>query len=297
MISQQAVAAAPTAQRIQKSNKVSRDSSLSLDQLKRWLEKISIRIVCLSPDDLKAIIKVNNPAALNRSQWLSVISKSFSNKLFVHKNNETIVYLLPPGISTSRMLAVTSYTAPATDPFVEYDSKALVPVKSLDDLPEILLLQKFDGEEKKSGINYERFINPPDAVSAYSFRVEYVPQLQAMTPISDKSPSQQQELTGFSSSGGVLEFIQSQTDSQWLQMRSKSGYLYLTTVEVNAPLFTIQQSSDGREIIAMRSIMPNGTPFSYTIVKTGNTFTSTTNLVSNKGPITLLDFAALGVKP
>lgn len=300
LASKQAVAADMTPHSVQPphgSNKVERATPLSLEQLKRHLKKFSIRIICWSQADQKAVIKVRNPATLSREQWRKVISESFANKLFVKKGSETVVYLLPAGVSASRVSAVTGYTPPATDPFAEFDRKVLEPVKSLDDLPEIALLQQLWNEEKKSGIKYERFVNPPDVASAYSFRVEYVPQLQAMMPVAGKSSLSQQELTGFPSSGGVLEFIQSQTDWQWLQMRGKSGYLYLTTAEANAPLFTVQQNKDGHETIAMRSAMPNGTPFSYTIVKTGNTFTSTTNLVSGKGPITLLDFAALGGTP
>jgi len=299
LISPQAIAAAHSALPTvptQTINKAGRSTSLSLDQLKEQLKKFSIRIICWSPADQKAVIKVNSPGSLSREQWRKVILESFTNILIVKQDNETLIYLLPAGVSSKHVQAVARYTAPTTNPFAEFDRKALEPVKSLDVLPEIALLQKLDSEERKSGIRYERFVNPPEIVSAYSFKVEYVAQLQAMAPINDKSTSQQ-ELTGFPSSGGMLEFIQSQTDKQWLQMRSKSGYLYLTTTEANAPQFTIQQNRDGQETIAMRASMPNGTPFSYTIAKTGNTFTSTINLVSNKGPITLLDFATLGGTP
>lgn len=299
MSSQQAKAVGmvvPPIAGVQGASQVSKVTSLSLDQLNEWLKKFSYRIICWSPADQKIIIKVNNPASLSRKQWRKVVSESFANKMFVTESNETIIYLLPPGISSNRVQAVSHYMAPTADPFAGFDSAGLVSVKTLDELPEIKLLKQLSAAEKKSGIAYERFVNPPNAVSAYAFKVEYSPQLQAMAPIPDKS-TQQQELTGFPSAGGVLEFIQSQTDKQWLQMRSPSGSLYLTTNESNSPQFTIQQNRVGQETIAMRAVMPNGTPFSYTIIKTGNSFTSTTNLISNKGPITLLDFASLGVTP
>jgi len=233
----------------------------------------------------------------NQSTWLNYLKRQFSNCCaIIYKPKWKEIFLLPKGVSANNFKQLldksTVFDEKSKDHSAKFNPKLLRVHKDISTLKKIKTLAKFAVEEKAHGIHFERFVNPPDISSTYSFTVKFVEQLDAMMPVQKNGEPRSGLIEGFTSPGQVYNFISSK--SLWY-ISHQNGILYMCLEKKGGnSLITIQKSDKGRIIIDGKVTMPNNKKMSYSIKAKKSEFFCRTTFEYSEDPIILVDFAKIG---
>ena len=273
------------------------NAKLTMAELMPILEKHKIKLIDWRNISEVETYSVDFKKYTNQSTWLNYLKRQFSNCwAIIYKPKWKEIFLLPKGVSSNNFKQLlnkpTVFGGNSEDHSAKFNPKLLRAHKDITTLKEIKTLAEFAAEEKARGIHFERFVNPPDISSAYSFTVKFVEQLDSMMPVQKNGEPRSGLIEGFTSPGQVYDFISSK--SLWYISHQK-GILYLCLEKKGGnPLITIQKSDKGRVTIKGKVTMPNNKKMSYSIKAKKSEFFCRTTFEYSEDPIILVDFAKIG---
>jgi len=228
----------------------------------------------------------------NEKDLLNFIKKEFNNWAITHSKNYQEFYLLPQGILPETVQKIKSTSSKNNKSFhslVKPDK--LKKTNNYQKHSQLNQIKKFAQNEKIQGIHFERFINPKTFESAYSFDVEYIKSIESMMPVQKNGKKQAKILEGFTSPGEFYRFLLSKR--QWWVYEKKDILFISTDQKGNKGMIRIEKNND-HTLIHARIRLPDNKKMTYHIDLDDQSFQSTTTILSESGPITLVDFATLG---
>lgn len=198
------------------------------------------------------------------------------------------IYLLPTGVQ-SDLLTRARKIATDSQAFAAVDAIGpLTPATgTVLEQPEVRALKGLSELEKGLDIHYQRFVNPADLSSSYSFKLRYDSRFGSLVPYARNGEAVTGRMEGFTSFSSVYAFIESNADHFVAQRSGPNLYLRLEGDQESI----MRLKGNIRQIeITTRAHPKAGPILDFQLVGNEGSAHSIAKITHDTGVLTLVDF-------
>lgn len=259
---------------------------------KDWIsvaKQLGIELIDLRGREQKAPLISPVPPFATKDDFLRFLKDAQPNSAVIYRERGSIrVYLLPTGVK-SDLLSRAKEIADDSTVFASVNRMGQLELVStpIMEQPEVIALKTLTELEKGQDIHYQRFVNPSDLSSSYSFKIKYDARFDSLVPYERNGEAVSGRMEGFTSYASVYNFIAAHAES--LAGQRSGEILYLMLNEDQASLMSLKGTAQKMEITS-KARPKDGPSMDFRIVGNHASSESIARIQHDAGVVTLVDF-------